>query len=54
MYTKKEIAAMSNKQLVRAFENACYAVCHRETKTHCKNLDNIQAEILKRLQEVEK
>lgn len=50
MYTKKELKAMSNRQLLRALEGACYAVCHKDTKTNCINLDRVHDELLERLE----
>ena len=50
MYSLKALRALTNKELVKAYESACYAVCHKETVSNCKGLDQIEKVLLERLE----
>lgn len=54
MFSKKALKNLTNKELVSAYEAACYTVCHKMTAGNCKALDQLEEELLRRLEEVKK
>lgn len=45
--------AHTAEELVQAYMNACFALCHKDTKTNQNRLNNVEAELLRRLKKAE-
>ena len=41
--------AHSNDELIIAMENACFAICHKDTKKNQQELERIEAELRRRM-----
>lgn len=46
---EKDLTTLDNEQLVERFENACFALCHKNTRVNALFLDKVIQEVLRRM-----